>query len=253
MSQSYGWNLRLVTLLERCIEGSEVTRYLPSHLCPAGDAVCLTVGSIDSWVPVQSSVHNRLWGSSLICLAFRGGVEKWIHIKTQVWKKTLLWSLWIYIWVLKKCSPVQWCYSFIHAFSIVARSYWEADVLAQTRQDRETLTPVSNLQPSVHLTCVSEDERKLEHLEETRTWSRQEGLEEDLDPAPAISNWFEKAWGPHYCLLNPPSINHRCVIYRDCNLLQLISCISILLLRKTHNNNEHMSIFSKLTFNQSML
>lgn len=138
MSQSYGWNLRLVTLLERCIEGSEVTRYLPSHLCPAGDAVCLTVCFIDSWVPVQSSVHNRLWGSSSICLAFRGGVEKWIHIKTQVWKKTLLWSLWIYIWVLKKCSPVQWCYSFIHAFSIVTRSYWEADVLAQTRKDRET-------------------------------------------------------------------------------------------------------------------
>lgn len=64
----------------------------------------------------------------------RGG----IHIKTQVWKKTLLWSLWIYIWVLKKCSPVQWCYSFIHAFSIFTRGYWEADVLAQTKQDRET-------------------------------------------------------------------------------------------------------------------
>lgn len=138
MSQSNGWNLKLVPLLERCVEGSEVTRYLPSHLCPAGDAVCLTVCFVDSWVPVQSSVHNRLWGSSSICPAFRGGVEKWIHIKTQVWKKTLLWSLWIYIWVLKKCSPVQWCYSFIHAFSIFTRGYWEADVLAQTKQDRET-------------------------------------------------------------------------------------------------------------------
>lgn len=68
---------------------------------------------------------------------------------------------------------MQLYYSFIHAFSIFTHGYWEAlgrpSADGAGQRNAFTCTPVGNLQPSVHLTCVSEDERKLKHLEETRT------------------------------------------------------------------------------------
>lgn len=170
----------------------------------------------------------------------------------------LLWSLWIYIWVLKMCSPIQWYYSFIHAFSIFTHGYWEADVLAQTKQNREThshshLWAIFSLQFTWHVFLRMRGNwstwrtpahgRAREALKRIWIW-------------PLLSVTDLRKPEAHITVSSTPStppITHRCVIYRDCNLLRLISCISILLLRKTQNNDEHMSIFSKLTFAHFML
>lgn len=147
----------------------------------------------------------------------------------------------------KMCSPVQLYYSFIHAFSMFTRGYCGADVLAQTERDREThsrshLWAIFSLQFTWHVFVRMRGN--------WNTWRKptegkhQGGLEEDLDPDPAIRNWFMKAWGPHCCFLKSPN-KHCSATYGNRNLLRLISRISVLLLKKTHNNDEQMSIFSK--------
>lgn len=101
-----GSNLKLFPRLERCVEESEVTGYLPSHLCPVGDAVSniLLHWLLNSRSKFRAHLPVRQF---LVLLAFSGRVGKWSL------EKTLSWSLQIHIWVLK-CAT-QYSY-IIHVF-----------------------------------------------------------------------------------------------------------------------------------------
>lgn len=248
MLQSYGWDLKLVPLLESCGEGSEVTRYLPSHRCPAGDAVYLTVCFTDSWVSCSKSSTQPPVRPFLDLSGFQGRGEKMnSHQKTSL-EKALLWSLWIYIWVLKMCSPVQLYYSFIHTFSIFTRGHWE--LMSWRRLSRtEKHIPTHTCEQS---SAVSSPDvfLRMRGNRSTRRKPAHGSAREALKRMwiwPLLSVNELRKPEAHIPVSSPTPIN--C----DCNLLRLLSCISILFLRKTHNNNEHMSIFSKWTFSHTML
>lgn len=117
------------------------------HLCPVGDAAYWTVCSTDCRVPVQSAIVPVC---EAVCHSAGLSAEGWktgIHIQTQVWKIH-------YYGVSPNIFELDRL--FIHAFSIFTRGYCEADVLAQTTQDRAThshshLWAISSLQFAWHV------------------------------------------------------------------------------------------------------